>query len=100
MGLILDLTASRLCYLISREVEEIAPHRFKKGETTYKQIIELALLNTYNELCRSLENEDKDLNLIYSPNQLKEANNFVKYRDDLTQPNKQRQRIATMEEFI
>ena len=81
MGLILDLTASRLCYLISMEVEEIAPHRFKKGKTTYKQIIELALLNTYNELCRSLENEDKDLNLIYSPNQLKEARNFVKYRD-------------------
>lgn len=99
MDLILDLTASRLCYLISREVEEIAPHRFRKGETTYKQIIELALLNTYNELCLSLENDDKDLNLIYSPNQLKGVRNSIKYRDDLTQPNKQRQRIETMEEF-
>ena len=97
--MILDLTASRLCYLISREVEEINPARFKKGETTYKQIVELALLSTYNHLCESLKNDDKDLNLIYSPNALEGVNNIVKYKDDLTQPQKQRQRIATMEEF-
>lgn len=97
--MILDLTASRLCYLISREVEEINPARFKNGETTYKDIVELALLNLYNNLSESLENDDKDLKLIYSPQALAEIKNTVKYRDDLTQPHKQRQKIAIMEEF-
>lgn len=98
--MILDLTASRLCYLISREVEEINPARFKKGETTYKQIVELALLSTYNHLCESLENDDKDLNLIYSPNALANVKNIVKYKDDLTKPDKQRKSIAKWEEHF
>lgn len=98
--MILDLTASRLCYLISREVEEINPRRFKKGETTYKQIVELALLSTYNHLCESLENDDKDLNLIYSPNALPNVKNIVKYKDDLTKPDKQRKSIAKREEHF
>ena len=98
--MILDLTASRLCYLISREVEEINPTRFKKGETTYKQIVELALLSTYNHLCESLENDDKDLNLIYSPNALANVKNIVKYKDDLTKDSKQRKSIAKMEEHF
>lgn len=97
MGLILDLTASRLCYLISREVEEIAPYRFKEGETTYKDIVEIALLTLYNELCKNLENEDKDLDLIYNPNRLMGATGYIKYKDDLTKDSKQKQKIADRE---
>lgn len=95
--MILDLTTSRLCYLISREVEEINPIKFKKGQTTYSDIVKLALLNLYNEVTTT---DDKDLNLIYEPMELKDIVNFVKYCDDITESKKQRQKIAIWGERI
>ena len=95
--MILDLTTSRLCYLISREVEEINPVRFKKGQTTYSDIVKLAVLNLYNEVTTT---DDKDLNLIYEPMELEDIVNFVKYYDDITESKKQRQNIAMWEERI
>lgn len=95
--MILDLTASRLCYHISREIEEINPTKYRKDTTTYGDIVKLALLNLYNEVANS---DDKDLNLIYEPMELEDITGFVKYIDNITNPKKIEQNIARQEETI
>ena len=92
--MILDLTASRLCCLISKEIERINPTKYKENSTTYGDVIELALLNLYNDVA-NLDN--KELNLIYEPMELEEITIPVKYIDDITNPKKQRQNIAQQE---
>lgn len=95
--MILDLTASRLCYLISKELERINPTRYNENNTTYGEVNKLALLTLYNYL---INLDNKELNLIYEPMELEEINIPVKYIDDITNPKKQRQNIAQQEELF
>lgn len=98
--MILDLSASRLCYLIAREIEEINPTAFMKGayfEPTYSDVVKLALLNLYNALYNTA---DDDLNLIYDPMELSEVENITTYKDDIIQTGRKRQRINTHMDII
>lgn len=95
--MILDLTASRLCYLISKELERITPTRYNENNTTYGEVNQLALLTLYNYL---INLDNKELNLIYEPMELEEINIPVKYIDNITDPKKRRQNIAQQEELF
>lgn len=88
--MILDLTASRLCYSILTMLEQINPEEFNQN-TTYGDIIELALLNFYNGFIGAKKDE---ITLIDNPSRLPNVKNPTKFVDDLTQPNKQRQKIG------
>lgn len=89
-----DLTASRLCYLISVELQDIKP---EYKNSTYKDMIQLALLNFYDTLHNLTDDDLKEFKLIEYPNDLGEFNTWIKYKDDLTPLKKQVQKMATVE---
>lgn len=88
--MILDLTASRLCFHILTVLERVNPEKFNEN-TTYGEIIELALLNFYKGFIGINKNE---VTLIDKPTRLPDVKNPTIFVDDLTQPHKKNQKIG------
>lgn len=80
--LVADLPATRLCFMIGKEVEKIDPKLY--NDATNKDIVKLALLNFYKQLQSTPDEDLNDYDLITDPNDLGNFNTCIKYKDDIT----------------
>lgn len=85
-----ELTATMLCYLINLQLKNIG---FADGKETFKEIVELALLNFFNDINNLSDDDLKEFILVNNPNGLGEFEISLNYRDDLTQANYQQKPV-------